>query len=281
MLLERKILGIIQFRLGPNKIFFKGWFQFLKDLIKLCFKGLTELKSFYFYWLMTITVLLFMAQIFIWFFLPFENLYINLKLVILRLILILVLKLILLIFLIWLIYSVYRTLRIYRILIQVISSDIVIIVVFLLMVYLVKRFSILNFFDTKVIFVFIRILIFVFWIIGILIEVIRLPYDFYERESELISGFTIEIRSIIFLFIILVEYLEIIYFIIISLIFFFNFSILIRLFYLVLGIKILFLVYFRGIFIRHRFDKIILLLWKIVFPLALRNSILIALLALI
>lgn len=57
----------------------------------------------------------------------------------------------------------------------------------------------------------------------LLIEILRLPFDFYERESELISGFNLELRSLKFIFLFIIEYLDIIYFINLrTLIFFFN-----------------------------------------------------------
>ena len=206
-----------------------------------------------------------------WILLPFERLYANIKFSTMILILILLVKLIFLMSLIWIVYSIYRTMRVYRMLVQIISSDIIIIVVFLMMIYLAKRFMMNRFRRFKIMIFFLRIIISLFWIIGILIEVIRLPYDFFERESELISGFTIEIRSIIFLFMILIEYLEIIYFLFVFLIFFFNFIIVKINFYLFLGVLRLILVFFRGIFIRHRFDKIIFFLWKVVFLLRISN----------
>lgn len=44
-------------------------------------------------------------------------------------------------------------------------------------------------------------------------ELLRLPFDFYESESELISGFNLELRSLKFILLFMVEYLDIIYFI--------------------------------------------------------------------
>lgn len=38
ILIEQKILGYINNRLGPNKIFLKGLIQFLSDFIKLILK---------------------------------------------------------------------------------------------------------------------------------------------------------------------------------------------------------------------------------------------------
>lgn len=43
-LLERKILGGLQFRKGPDKIFFKGFFQPISDGIKLFLKSTFFIK---------------------------------------------------------------------------------------------------------------------------------------------------------------------------------------------------------------------------------------------
>lgn len=188
---------------------------------------------------------------------------------ILILFVLLIFKLFLIIFSIWIVYSIYRTLRVYRIIIQVISSDMIIVLMFILICYLIKKLSLIFFLNLKFNFL-IRGIVFFFFIIRILIEIIRLPYDFYERESELISGFSIELSSIIFIILILFEYLEIIYFIFILIVFFFNLNInLIS--YLILGIFIIFLIYRRRIFLRYRFDKILLLIWIFMFPLLILN----------
>ena len=51
--------------------------------------------------------------------------------------------------------------------------------------------------------------------------------DFYEGESELISGFNLEISSLNFMFLFTVEYLDIIYFLNLRVLIFFNFNYLI------------------------------------------------------
>ena len=38
LVLEQKLLGLIQFRFGPYKVFYFGIFQFLFDRLKLLFK---------------------------------------------------------------------------------------------------------------------------------------------------------------------------------------------------------------------------------------------------
>lgn len=44
---ERKMLGLGQLREGPNKVFFKDYFQFIFNIIKLFFFNLVELGFYY------------------------------------------------------------------------------------------------------------------------------------------------------------------------------------------------------------------------------------------
>jgi NADH:ubiquinone oxidoreductase subunit H len=85
-----------------------------------------------------------------------------------------------------------------------------------------------------------------------LIETLRLPFDFFERESELISGFNLELSSLNFILLFIIEYLEIIFFLNLTLILFFFLN------YIILNIFfIYFFLWFRSFFIRFRIDLII------------------------
>lgn len=55
-------------------------------------------------------------------------------------------------------------------------------------------------------------------------EILRLPFDFYESESELISGFNLEFSSFYFMILFIIEYLDIIFFINLSSLIFFYFN---------------------------------------------------------
>lgn len=48
MYFERKFLGVSQYREGPNKVFIKGYIQFLNDIIKLFNKIIFDIYNFKF-----------------------------------------------------------------------------------------------------------------------------------------------------------------------------------------------------------------------------------------
>jgi NADH:ubiquinone oxidoreductase subunit H len=70
-------------------------------------------------------------------------------------------------------------------------------------------------------------------------EILRLPFDFYERESELISGFNLELRSFKFILLFIVEYLDMIYFLNLRMLIFFYLSLISFLFLMVLLLIVL------------------------------------------
>jgi len=103
------------------------------------------------------------------------------------------------------------------------------------------------------------------WVICILAEGHRAPFDFREAESELVSGFNTEYSGANFAFIFLREYIILIlHCFLISIIFIGNLRIFYNTFFIL--ILLFFFTWIRITFCRLRYDKLIYLAWKELLP---------------
>ena len=270
-LLERKVLGYIQLRKGPNKFFIKGVFQPIGDGLKLFFKEVNYPININFFIFIISPLLGLLVSIFFWFIYP----YIGINYIIgFGLIYIFCCsRMIVYIFLIirWSSNSNYSVLGIIRFISQIISYEVRIIIIIINLIFLINRFNLNDFFfyQKNIKFFFFLFLLFLILIISFLAEINRSPFDFSEGESELVSGFNIEFRSLSFIFIFISEYIRIIFIgILLCEIFF---GLIINKFYLNIYILIfIFLViWLRGFLPRFRYDKLIYLIWKLILPLSL------------
>ena len=130
--------------------------------------------------------------------------------------------------------------------------------------------------------------VFIFYMIAILAETSRTPFDLQEAESELVAGFFTEHSSIIFVFFFLAEYSSIVLFSSISAILFLggynlpeifvNDSI-INLQSIILGLKTclfcFIFVWFRATLPRLRFDQLATFCWEGLLPFAIAFIVLI------
>lgn len=102
-----------------------------------------------------------------------------------------------------------------------------------------------------------KFLIIIIFFIIILIETRRIPFDFIEGESELVSGFNIEYSSSYFSLFFIYEYGIILFFCILTSLYFYKFIISFILIYLLINI--------RSSFPRFRYDQIIIIIWKFIY----------------
>lgn len=123
-----------------------------------------------------------------------------------------------------------------------------------------------------------QLLGFVIYFIAAMAEVNRLPFDLPEAETELIAGYYTEYSSIKMAFFFMAEYINIITVSAIATTIFlggylgpFNFAPGIWWFALKVAILVFIFMWVRGTFPRFRYDQLMNLGWKVMFPLALVN----------
>lgn len=145
---------------------------------------------------------------------------------------------------------------------QIISYEVGIIIIIINLIFIINSFNLNDFYlyQLNIKFFFFLFFLVIILLISFLAEINRSPFDFSEGESELVSGFNIEFRSISFIFIFISEYISIIF---IGILFCEIFlGLIIRKFYL--NIFILFFIFLviwlRGFLPRFRYDKLIYLI---------------------
>jgi len=154
---------------------------------------------------------------------------------------------------------------------QTISYEVSLVFLILSVVVMIKgfRLSVLDRVQEYIWFSLILVPVFLGWVVTMLAETNRTPFDFSEGESELVSGFNIEYGRGGFALLFLAEYGIIIFMrYLMVLVFLGGFS---RL--LVVNIKGLILCFYflwvRGILPRFRYDKLMYLVWRGILPVSL------------
>lgn len=268
-LLERKILGYTQLRLGPNKISFAGIFQPFRDAVKLFVKQF-EINSNVNWKIFSLSpVFILIISVTLWVVVPLNGFSRRWPLSIISLLIVLSLGVYPILLRGWASNRKYAMIGSIRGVAQTISYEISLALVVIQFIVLLIRINIKDHIESSLRSILVIPITAVIWIVLLLAETNRTPFDFAEGESELVSGFNIEYASIGFVLIFLSEYARIILFSTFTIVFFLNkgvFSFYTA--FISLVITSIWIV-IRATFPRYRYDKLINIAWKSYLPVSL------------
>nr|QNE85543.1 NADH dehydrogenase subunit 1 [Rivellia syngenesiae] len=270
-LLERKVLGYIQIRKGPNKVGLMGIPQPFCDAIKLFTKEQTyPLMSNYISYYFSPIFSLFLSLL-VWMCMPMMVNLFSFDLGILFFLCCTSLGVYTVMVAGWSSNSNYALLGGLRAVAQTVSYEVSMALVLLSFVFLVGGYNFLMFHNYQV---DIWFLLFLFpmalvWGCICLAETNRTPFDFAEGESELVSGFNIEYSSGGFALIFLAEYASILFMSMLFCVIFLGCDLFNLMFYLKLTFISFMFIWVRGTLPRFRYDKLMYLAWKSFLPFSL------------
>nr|YP_010414994.1 NADH dehydrogenase subunit 1 [Camptoloma kishidai]URW97516.1 NADH dehydrogenase subunit 1 [Camptoloma kishidai] len=270
-LLERKVLGYIQIRKGPNKVGLMGILQPFSDAIKLFTKEQTypNFSNYLCYYFSP--VISFILSLMIWVLVPYYFNMISFNLGVLFFLCCTSMGVYTVMVAGWSSNSNYALLGSLRSVAQTISYEVSLALILMSSIIMIMNFNMMNFLlHQKFIWFFLIMLPLVLcWISSMLAETNRTPFDFAEGESELVSGFNVEYSSGGFALIFLAEYSSILFMsFFFTLIYMGGYS-LTLLFYLKLVLISFLFIWVRGTLPRYRYDKLMYLAWKSYLPISL------------
>nr|YP_009441668.1 NADH dehydrogenase subunit 1 [Byturus ochraceus]AOY39187.1 NADH dehydrogenase subunit 1 [Byturus ochraceus] len=270
-LLERKVLGYIQIRKGPNKVGFLGILQPFGDAIKLFTKEQVYpfMSNFNIYYLCPI-INLFLA-LFLWMAMPFIGMLFSFNYSILFFLVISSLSVYTIMLAGWSSNSNYSLIGGLRSVAQTISYEVSLALILMSFLFLIMDFNISSLMKYQKYswFLFLCLPLCLMWFVSSLAETNRTPFDFAEGESELVSGFNVEYSSGGFALIFLAEYASILFMSMLCSMMFLGGNFNSWLFFLKLLFMSFLWLWVRGTLPRYRYDKLMYLTWKSYLPVSL------------
>nr|QHD47912.1 NADH dehydrogenase subunit 1 [Etrocorema hochii] len=275
-LLERKVLGYIQIRKGPNKVGFVGIPQPFSDAIKLFTKEQTYpvLSNFTPYYLSPVFTLF--LSLVVWLVVPYLTGMFMFDMGLLFFLCCTSLGVYTVMIAGWSSNSNYALLGGLRAVAQTISYEVSLALILLSFVFLIDGYCLgmMYFYQNYIWFVVLALPLMLSWFASCLAETNRTPFDFAEGESELVSGFNVEYSSGGFAFIFLGEYASILFMSMLFSLMFFGGNVESGFFFIEVAFVAFLFIWVRGTLPRFRYDKLMYLAWSSFLPLSLNYLIL-------
>nr|YP_010350331.1 NADH dehydrogenase subunit 1 [Ixodes barkeri]UOK09760.1 NADH dehydrogenase subunit 1 [Ixodes barkeri]UOL50403.1 NADH dehydrogenase subunit 1 [Ixodes barkeri] len=263
-LLERKILGYVHLRKGPNKVGFLGIFQPFSDAIKLFSKEMNFMLYINVFMYMYSSILSLILMMLFWMLYSWEYNQIIFEYSMVIMLCVSSLSVYVILWGGWSSNSKYSLLGAFRGVAQVISYEVSFAMILISLVMFSESYNMDKIINYQEFFfmLFGYFFVFIIWLVTCFAETNRSPFDLSEGESELVSGFNIEYGSWNFAILFMAEYGNIIFLSMISSYLFmgkdsiFLFSLIIMILYILI----------RGTLVRYRYDKLMMMAWKMILP---------------
>nr|ASX99872.1 NADH dehydrogenase subunit 1 [Rusa unicolor] len=277
-LVERKVLGYMQFRKGPNVVGPYGLLQPIADAIKLFIKEPLRPATSSISMFILAPILALSLALTMWIPLPMPYPLINMNLGVLFMLAMSSLAVYSILWSGWASNSKYALIGALRAVAQTISYEVTLAIILLSVLLMNGSFTLSTLIITQeqVWLIFPAWPLAMMWFISTLAETNRAPFDLTEGESELVSGFNVEYAAGPFALFFMAEYANIIMMNIFTTILFlgaFHNPVLPELYTINFIMKSLLLtisfLWIRASYPRFRYDQLMHLLWKNFLPLTL------------
>nr|BDC91897.1 NADH dehydrogenase subunit 1 [Armandia sp. GK-2021] len=267
-LLERKVLGYMQLRKGPNKVAIMGLAQPFADVMKLFTKEQSGPSFSNIGVFLVSPIFGLMLALFIWSFFPSS--YPAFFAILTSVVFICISSLNVYGTLLagWSSNSKYALLGSLRAIAQTISYEVSMALIFLSVLSLHEILELNQMFSSGFYIMFFLLPVACVWLITCLAETNRTPLDLAEGESEIVSGFNVEYSAAPLAFILMAEYMNVIFMSVLTA------TVLVGVTYTLMAtfwsvVLVYSFVWVRGSLPRMRYDKLMALTWKSFLPMSL------------